>query len=181
MVLKDYMAISGQQGLYKFIAQGRNAVIVEHLETKKRMSAFGTSKVISLDDISLFAQPDDVPLSKVFDSIYDRENGGQCPDEKSDIGVLRKYFEEVVPGYDRERVYDSDIRKVFRWYNMLHQLNLLVKEEPAKEEVKEEKKEEDIKKEKPEEVKKEKVSKPVKTGSPAAEKASNKTGRKKGI
>ena len=142
MILKDYLAISGQHGLFKFIAQGRNAMIVEHLETRKRTTAFGSSKVISLEDISIFTTGEEIPLSKVFDRIYDRENGGPAPDEKSDIKVLRTYFEEILPEYDRERVYESDIRKVFRWYNILQKLNLLVKEEPEKTEEKEEVKEE---------------------------------------
>ncbi len=133
MILKDYLSISGQSGLYKFIAQGRNSMIVEHLETKKRTSAFGSAKVSSLEDISIFARPEEVPLAKVFDAIYDREKGGPCPDEKSDISLLRKYFEEILPEYDRERVYDSDLRKIFRWYNILQKLGLLVREEPEKE------------------------------------------------
>ncbi len=133
MVLKDYLAISGHHGLFKFIARGRNSMIVEHLETGKRTSAFGSAKVSSLEEISIYAKPEDIPLAKVFDAIYDRENGGPCPDEKSDISVLRNYFGEIVPDYDKERVYDSDIRKVFRWYNILHELGLLVREEPEKE------------------------------------------------
>jgi len=66
MVLKDIMAISGQPGLFKFIAQGKNAIIVEHLETKKRSSAFSSAKVSSLDEISIFTEEEDLPISKVF-------------------------------------------------------------------------------------------------------------------
>jgi len=152
MVLKDYLSISGQHGLFRFIAQGRNLMIVENLETKKRTSAFATSKVSSLEDISVFTQGEDVPLAKVFDKIYEKENGGPCPDEKSDITVLKNYFVEILPEYDRERVYDSDIRKIFRWYNILQKLNLLVKEEPEKEtESKAEEKTEEVNREQNEE------------------------------
>ncbi len=133
MVLKDYMSISGQHGLFKFIAKGRNGAIVENLETGKRTSAFTTAKVSSLEDISVFTQEEEMPLSKVFDRIHEKENGGPAPDEKSDIETLEKYFEEVLPEYDRERVYISDIRKIISWYNILQKLNLLVKEEPEKE------------------------------------------------
>ncbi len=72
MVLKDIMAISGEPGLFKFIAQGKNAIIVEHLETKKRSSAFGSAKVSSLEDISIFTEKEDMPLGKVFD-LYPRK------------------------------------------------------------------------------------------------------------
>jgi Domain of unknown function (DUF5606) len=144
MKLKDYLAISGEHGLFKFIAQGRNAIIVEHLETGKRSSAHGSAKVSTLEDISIFTETEDLPLSKVFDKISEKENGGAAPDAKSDNDILRKYFSEVVPEYDKERVYPSDIRKVIMWYNTLHSLKLLVKDDPeesSEEAVKEEKEE----------------------------------------
>jgi hypothetical protein len=158
MVLKDIMAISGQPGLFKFIAQGKNAIIVEHLETKRRGSAFNTARVSSLDEITIFTEKEDMPLSKIFDLIFDKENGGPAIDYKSDPEKLKSYLGEVVPDYNREKVYNSDIRKILQWYNILQRLNLLVKEEP-------EKKEEPEAKEKPAEVKeprKKKEKKPAK-------------------
>jgi hypothetical protein len=134
MVLKDIMSISGESGLFRFIAQGKNSIIVEHLETKKRSSAFGTARVSSLDEISVFTEKEDMPLSGVFDAIFDKENGGPAPDYKSDPAKLRDYLGEVVPEYDRDRVYVSDIKKIMHWYNILHSLNLLVREEPEKKE-----------------------------------------------
>jgi hypothetical protein len=71
MNLKDILAISGEQGLFKFIAQGKNAIIVEHLETKKRSSAYGSVKISSLEDIAIFTDKEDMPLDKFFDLIYD--------------------------------------------------------------------------------------------------------------
>ena len=130
MILKDIIAISGQQGLFKFIAQGKNAMIVEHIETGKRTSAFSSSKVSSLEEISIFTENEDTPLGKIFNNIYDKENGGPAIDSKSDPDKLKKYFEEIVPDYSREKVYVSDIRKVFLWYNILQKKNLLVREEP---------------------------------------------------
>jgi hypothetical protein len=130
MKLKDYLAISGEHGLFKFIAQGRNAIIVEHLETGKRSTAHSSAKVSTLEDISIFTETEDLPLSKVFDKISEKENGGAAPDAKSDNDLLRKYFSSVIPEYDKERVYPSDIRKVILWYNTLHGLNLLVKDDP---------------------------------------------------
>jgi hypothetical protein len=132
MVLKDIMAISGEPGLFKFIAQGKNAIIVEHLETKKRNSAFGSAKVSSLEEISVFTEKEDMPLSKVFDLIFEKEKGGPAIDYKSDPEKLKAYMLEVLPEYDKEKVYISDIKKLVHWYNILHTLNLLVKEEPEK-------------------------------------------------
>ena len=130
MILKDILAISGEQGLFKFIAQGKNAIIVEHLETKKRSSAHGSSKVSSLEDIAIFTDKEDMPLGKVFDLIHEKENGGATFDSKADAEKLKTWFGEILPEYSKEKVYTSDIRKVAQWYNILHRLNLLVKEEP---------------------------------------------------
>jgi hypothetical protein len=130
MILKDIMAISGEPGLFRFIAQGKNSIIVEHLETKKRSSAFGSAKVSSLEDIAIFTEKEDMPLSRVFDLIFDKQNGGPAIDGKADSSRLKAWFTEVLPDYDRDKVYTSDIKKVALWYNILHNLNLLVKEEP---------------------------------------------------
>jgi hypothetical protein len=132
MVLKDILAISGEPGLFKFIAQGKNAIIVEHLDTGKRSSAYSSHKVSSLEDISIFTETEDLPLSKVFDKIFEKESGGPAIDAKSDPDKLKAYFEEIVPDYSRDKVYASDIKKVFLWYNILHNKNMLVKEEPEK-------------------------------------------------
>jgi hypothetical protein len=133
MVLKDIMAISGQPGLYRFIAQGKNAIIVEHLETKIRSSAFSSARVSSLEEISIFTMEEDLPLGKVFDRIHEKENGGPAIDYKTDPEQLKSWFEEILPDYNKDKVYVSDIKKVAQWYNLLHKLNLLVKEEPVAE------------------------------------------------
>jgi hypothetical protein len=129
MNLKDILSISGEPGLFKFVAQGRNAIIVEHLETKKRRTAHGSAKVSSLEDISIFTDNEDVLLGKVFDLIFDKENGGPALDSKSDPIKLKGYFETILPEYDKNRVYISDIKKVLLWYNILQKLDLLVKDE----------------------------------------------------
>jgi hypothetical protein len=136
MVLKDILAISGEQGLFRFLAQGKNAIIVEHLETKKRSTAQSSAKVSSLEDIAIFTDTEDMPLGKVFDLIHEKENGGPALDHKSDQGKLVTWFEGILPEYSRNKVYASDIRKVAQWYNILHKLNLLVKEEEKPEEAK---------------------------------------------
>ena len=131
MILKDILAISGEPGLFKFIAQGKNAIIVEHLETKKRSSAYGSTKVSSLEDIAIFTDKEDMSLGKVFDLIHEKENGGPAIDSKSDNNKLKNWFEGILPEYSKDKVYTSDIRKVAQWYNILHKLDLLVKEEPV--------------------------------------------------
>jgi hypothetical protein len=133
MILKDILAISGEPGLFKFIAQGKNAIIVEHLETKKRSSAYGSAKVSSLEDIAIFTEKEDLPLGKVFDMIYDKVNGGPAIDPKTDPIKLKAWFEEILPDYSRDKVYLSDIKKVAQWYNILHNLNMLEKEQPEAE------------------------------------------------
>jgi hypothetical protein len=137
MILKDILAISGEPGLFRFIAQGKNSIIVEHLETKKRSSAFGSAKVSSLDDIAVFTDKEDLPLSKVFDLIFEKVNGGPAIDGKADGTKLKKWFEEILPDYDKNKVYSSDIKKIALWYNILHKLNLLVKDEIDSEPVEE--------------------------------------------
>jgi division protein CdvB (Snf7/Vps24/ESCRT-III family) len=130
MILKDILSISGEPGLFRFIAQGKNAIIIEHLETKNRRSSFGSAKVSSLEDIAIFTEKEDMPLGKVFDLIYDKENGGPAIDAKADNKKLKEWFEGVLPEYSRDKVFTSDIKKVAQWYNILQKLNLLVKEEP---------------------------------------------------
>jgi hypothetical protein len=128
MILKDFLAISGEPGLFRFIAQGKNAIIIEQLETKKRSSAYGSAKVSSLEDIAIFTEKEDLPLGKVFDLIYEKENGGPAIDSKADTVKLKAWFEGILPDYSKDKVYVSDIKKVAQWYNILHNLDLLVKE-----------------------------------------------------
>jgi hypothetical protein len=130
MILKDILSISGEPGLFKFIAQGKNAIIVEHLETKKRSTAYGSAKVSSLEDIAIFTEKEDMPLGKVFDLINEKENGGPTIDSKSETAKLKIWFEDILPEYSKDKVYASDIKKVAQWYNILQNLDLLVKEEP---------------------------------------------------
>lgn len=133
MVLKDILSISGEPGLFRFIAQGKNAIIVEHIETGRRNSAFSSAKVSSLEDISVFTEGEDLPLGKVLDKIFEKESGGPAIDSKADAEKLRAYFTEVIPDYSREKVYLSDIKKIILWYNLLQKKGMLIREEPEKE------------------------------------------------
>jgi hypothetical protein len=149
MDLKDILSISGKSGLFKNVAQIKNGAIVESLTDKKRFPVYSYDKVSSLEDISIFTADKDVLLKDVMDIIYKKENGGPCIDPKSDEAKLRKYFEEILPNYDKERVYASHIRKLFTWYNDLHAVGLLKLEEAKPEEAKAE--ETPVKEEKTEE------------------------------
>lgn len=119
MDLKDILAISGYSGLFKFISQGRNGIIVEGLEDKKRMNAFSHYKVSSLNDIAIFSDSGEIHLRKILKTIFEKENGGQAFGGKIDEKQLKSYFETILPDYDREKVYASDIKKVINWYNVL--------------------------------------------------------------
>jgi hypothetical protein len=133
MILKDIISISGEPGLFRFLAQGKNSIIVEHIGTGKRSSAFSSARVSSLEDISVFTEDEDLPLGKVFDSIHEKENGGPAIDPKSPPDRLKEYFAEVVPDFARDKVYVSDIRKIMQWYNILLDNDMLKKEEEAEE------------------------------------------------
>ncbi len=131
MNLKDILAISGEGTLFKFIAQGKNAVIVENLETGRRFSAGAQARVSALDEISIFTTGEDMPLGKVMDLLWEKENGGEVISHRLPDPELKDYFAGVLPDYDRDRVYTSDIKKVLHWYNILHGLGMLVKEEES--------------------------------------------------
>lgn len=129
--LKDLMAISGQGGLFRFISQGRNGIIVEHLETKKRMQAFATMKVSALEDIAVYTEEEEIKLEEVFNALHKYENGKEAISPKSDNDDLKDYFGAVLPEYDRERVYVSDIKKILGWYNLLLKYDLIQADKPA--------------------------------------------------
>jgi hypothetical protein len=133
MNLTGIIAISGRAGLYKVVAQGKNNLIVESLEDKKRFPAYASDRISALEDISIYAYDEDVALKVIFDSIYAKENGGTAPSHKEDKTTLENYLLEVLPKYDQERVYISDIKKLFQWYNLLHKAGELNKTEEVKE------------------------------------------------
>jgi hypothetical protein len=135
MKLKDILSISGKSGLYKFISQGRNGIIVESFEDKKKTLAHTNVKVSALEDIAIFTETEEMPLANVFKIIYDKEKGKPTISHKSSPEELKAFFEKILPEYDRSRVYVSDIKKVVNWYNILININLL---NPANEEDKKE-------------------------------------------
>ena len=118
MELKEILAISGQPGLYKYVAQSTNGVIVESLLDGKRMNASASSKVSALTEISIFTEGDDLPLADVFTNIYNHTGGKEAISHKEAPEKLKGAFAEVLPDYDRDRVHVSDMKKVFMWYNI---------------------------------------------------------------
>ena len=107
------------------VAESKNSIIVESLDTQKRMPVYSTSKVSSLEDIAIYTEAGDTPLKDVFKTISEKENGGVTLDPKSSGNKLKEYFEEIVPEYDKDRVYVSDIKKVLLWYNILLEKEML--------------------------------------------------------
>lgn len=132
MNLTGIIAISGRPGLYKVIAQGKNNIIVESLIDNKRFPAYATDKISALDDISIYTYDEDAPLKDLLSAIYKKEDGKMCPSHKESLTVLQNYLLELLPNYDQERVYSSDVKKMFQWYNLLHKSgNLKMEEEVA--------------------------------------------------
>ena len=178
MILTGIIAISGKPGLFKVVAQGKNNVIVESLVDKKRFPAYAKDRISALEDISIFTTGEDKALSEVFDAIYEKESGKACISHKEDEKKQLQYFATILPDFDSDRVYPSDIKKVYMWYNLLLDSGELKKEEekPAQEEKEEKKpksaasksaKEKDgdatDKKEKPKAAAKPKATKPAAT------------------
>lgn len=119
MELREILAISGQPGLFKYVAQSQRGVIVESLLDGKRMNASATSKVSALTEISMYTEGDDIPLADVFTRIYAHTEGKEAISPKAAPEALKAAFAEVLPEYDRERVHVSDIKKCFAWFNTL--------------------------------------------------------------
>ncbi|MBO7601555.1 MAG: DUF5606 domain-containing protein [Bacteroidaceae bacterium] len=120
-MLKSILSISGKPGLYKLVSQGKNMLIVESLLDGRRSPAYGNDKIVSLGDISMFTNADDVPLRQVLKNMLEKENGAEVPidSKKANNADLSAYLEQVLPDFDRDRVHPNDIRKLISWYNIL--------------------------------------------------------------
>ena len=119
-MLKTILSISGRPGLYRLVSHGKNMLIVESLIDKKKVPAYAKDKVISLGDIAIYTNEGEVALHEVLTNIKNKENGEKAsilPSAKSD--ELRAYMAEILPDFDKDRVYPSDIKKLISWYNLL--------------------------------------------------------------
>jgi len=121
-MLKDILSISGQSGLFKLVSQGKNNIIVESLIDGKRMPAYATSRISALEDISIFTVDGDAKLADVLVAVF--ENQLQV-DPKGSSKDLKTAFAKALPDFDEERVYVSDIKKIFTWYNVLVEKGIL--------------------------------------------------------
>lgn len=135
-MLKTILSISGKPGLYKLVSRGKNMLIVESIADKKRLPAYGNEKIISLGDIAMYTDGDDVPLQQVLLAMKTKENGAVVTlgIKKASANELGAYLAEVLPNYDRDRVHVSDIKKLITWYNLLVNAGLTDFEEEVSEE-----------------------------------------------
>lgn len=173
-MLKNILSITGKPGLYKLVSRGNNMLIVESLEDGKRMPTYARDKIVSLQDISMYTIDEDKPLNQILEALYLKQEGKQIEFEikKADNEQLRSFFAEVLPDFDRDRVYPSDIRKLLLWYNLLLKAGITdfsVEEETATQIIEEKK-----------EDKKTVVNKQVKTQKSAATSVKTGVGAKRG-
>lgn len=119
-MLRTILSISGKPGLYRLLSQGKNNLIVESLVDRRRTPIHATNRVVSLGDISMFTMAEDIALGEVLEALYKHQEGKLVELELlKDNEQLRALFAEVLPDYDRERVYPTDIKKLYTWYNIL--------------------------------------------------------------
>ncbi len=142
MNLEGIIAITGKAGLFKLISQGKNAVIVKNLIDEKRLPITARHQANTLEEIGIYTYDDTKPLSEIFDDIAKKEDCKQAISHKSSKNDLTNYFREILPNYDEERVYISDMKKVIQWYNTLQTVGLIELPEKEKKTKKETNKEE---------------------------------------
>ena len=173
-MLKNILSITGKPGLYKLVSQGNNMLIVESLLDGKRMPTYARDKIVSLGEISMYTMGDDIALSEVLTNLGKKEElkAVSFDPKKADNNQLHTFFAEVLPDYDRDRVYPSDIRKLIQWYNIL--IGAGITDFTVEEE------QETIVEEKKQEVKKPAPKQQVKTQKAAASSARTGVGSKKG-
>ncbi|MDR1274650.1 MAG: DUF5606 domain-containing protein [Odoribacteraceae bacterium] len=128
-MLKEILSISGKPGLYKMVNTATHLTVVESLQDGKRLPVYSNTKIITLNDITIYTNDGDMPLKEIFKRVFDKENGGPALSHKESAAAITNYMEEVVPEYDHDRVYFSDMKKMIQWYNILLEKGLLHFEE----------------------------------------------------
>ncbi len=125
-MLDGILAISGEPGLYKLVSQNNKGIIVECIETQKRSPAYATNKISSLKDIAIYTEEEEMPLEELLLKIKEHSQSTAVLNEgKISNDMIKSYFKEVLPNYDEDRVYVSDMKKVFKWYNLLLKQDML--------------------------------------------------------
>jgi len=125
MNLESIISITGKSGLFKVVSQTKNGLIVESIIDGKRLPVYASEKVSALNDISVYTHKDDMPLKEVYEKMYKKTEGKVAIDHKSTPEKLRSFFKEVITDFDEERVYNSDLKKLFLWFNLMIEKNLL--------------------------------------------------------
>ncbi len=136
-MLKTILSISGRPGLFRLVNRGKGMLIVEDIASGKRTPAYARDKVISLGDISIYTDEGDTPLSGVLDAVKTKNEGN--PVDIKSLGkddAVRAYFAEILPNFDQEKVYTTDIKKLLSWYNLLISADItdFLPEEPTEQE-----------------------------------------------
>lgn len=142
--MREILAITGKPGLFKIVAHSGKTLIVEELTTGKRFPVSARERVVSLGDIAMYTESDDKPLGEILDIIYEKEKGGKLDVKEIIAGEgLKSKFAEFLPDFDKDRVHDSDVKKLFTWYNLLVDkgFNKFTEEEGKKEDKIEDKEE----------------------------------------
>ena len=125
MELEGIINVSGKPGLFKVISKSNNTVIIESLTDKKRTAIYSHNQANLLEEIGIYTYNDTIPLNEIFTTIAKKTKCGPCINHKSSKEDLTNFFREILPEYDEDRVYISDIKKVIQWYNLLQSLNLI--------------------------------------------------------
>lgn len=181
MDLTKILAVSGRPGLYKMISQSPRGIVAEGLADGKKITIFAHERISALEEISIFTIESDVRLKEVFRNIFEKTEGKPAISHKSPADELRKFMEEILPDYDPERVYNSDIQKLVNWYNLLVDKGLIdlePDEEPETEKPEETTEEKPAKAEAKAEKKTEKKPKPEPKKAPAAKQTAAPAGAK---
>ena len=118
-MLKEILSITGKPGLYRIITPGKRTLLVEDLVSKKRFPLGARDRVVCLGDIAMYTVGEDLPLDKILDRVFAVEEGRKIDVKAMDNDALRAEFAKAVEDFDRDRVYPSDIKKLFNWYNLL--------------------------------------------------------------
>lgn len=132
MSLERIISITGKPGLYMIISQIKNGLIVESVTEKKRLPVYASEKVSALSDISIYTYTGDVPLLEVYQKMAKKTGGKAAVDHKADASELRAFLESVIEDFDQDRVYHSDLKKLFQWFNILAENDLLKEEKEKK-------------------------------------------------
>lgn len=132
MKITDILAVAGKPGLYQVLASGSASIVVESMLDGKRSSVPGTARVSNLADITMYTHDDDVPLLDILNRMHDAQKGAEGPSHKDAAQTIRDFVDGIVPELDHDRVYQSDLKKLVQWYNLLVSKGAFPLEAPEK-------------------------------------------------